>query len=157
MVGVRTGDRLAPTLTLPPGSARLPSRSPRPDLRRQLIELGAADVVHGHSSHHVKAIEVYRERLILYGCGDFFNDYEGISGYEQFRDDLRLLYFVPMDTRTRELRELRLVPMRSRRMRLERATREDAAWLHRVLNDASSSFGTTIGAASDGTMTVVAP
>lgn len=35
-----------------------------------LIDAGV-DVVHGHSSHHPKGIEVYRDRLILYGCGDF--------------------------------------------------------------------------------------
>ncbi|SDQ40010.1 poly-gamma-glutamate synthesis protein (capsule biosynthesis protein) [Arthrobacter crystallopoietes] len=114
---------------------------------------GGIDIVHGHSSHHPRPIEVYRGQPILYGCGDLINDYEGISGYEQFRDDLRLLYFVTVDTRTRELHELRLVPMRSRRMRLERATGDDAAWLHRVLGDASSSFGTTISLANDGTMT----
>lgn len=118
---------------------------------------GGIDIVHGHSSHHPRPIEVYRGRPVLYGCGDLINDYEGISGYEQFRDDLRLLYFVTMDSASQELRELRLVPVRSRRMRLERATSDDAAWLHRVLRDASSSFGTTIAAASDGTMTVVAP
>jgi poly-gamma-glutamate capsule biosynthesis protein CapA/YwtB (metallophosphatase superfamily) len=52
---------------------------------------------HGHSSHHTKAIEIYRSRLILYGCGDFLNDYEGIGGYEEFRDDLALMYFPDMD------------------------------------------------------------
>jgi poly-gamma-glutamate synthesis protein (capsule biosynthesis protein) len=50
-------------------------------------------VIHGHSSHHVKALEVHRQKLILYGCGDFVDDYEGISGYEEFRDDLVLMYF----------------------------------------------------------------
>ena len=48
-----------------------------------LIEEGIA-IVHGHSSHHVKAIEVFKGRLILYGCGDFLTDYEGIGGYEMF-------------------------------------------------------------------------
>ncbi|KGW97586.1 CapA family protein [Burkholderia pseudomallei] len=33
----------------------------------RLIDTGAADIVYGHSSHHVKGIEIYRERLILYG------------------------------------------------------------------------------------------
>ena len=55
----------------------------------QLIEHGIA-VVHGHSSHHVKTAEIHSDRLVLYGCGDFVNDYEGISGYEVFRSDLRL-------------------------------------------------------------------
>jgi len=38
-------------------------------------------------------VEVYRKRkrLILFGCGDFLTDYEGISGYEQFRGDLTLM------------------------------------------------------------------
>ena len=38
------------------------------------------DVIHGHSSHHAKGIEVYRNKLVLYGCGDLINDYEGIDG-----------------------------------------------------------------------------
>jgi len=29
----------------------------------------------------------FTDRLILYGCGDFIDDYEGISGYERHRDD----------------------------------------------------------------------
>ena len=58
---------------------------------RRLID-GGADVIHGHSSHHPRPVEVYRGRLILYGCGDCIDDYEGISGHEEFRDDLRLLY-----------------------------------------------------------------
>ena len=40
---------------------------------------GGIDVVHGHSSHHPRPIEVYQRRLILYGCGDFIDDYEGIE------------------------------------------------------------------------------
>ncbi|HER62854.1 MAG TPA: CapA family protein, partial [Desulfobacteraceae bacterium] len=60
---------------------------------RLLIDGAGADLIHGHSSHHVKGIEVYRNKLILYGCGDFLNDYEGISGHEQFRADLTLMYF----------------------------------------------------------------
>jgi poly-gamma-glutamate capsule biosynthesis protein CapA/YwtB (metallophosphatase superfamily) len=53
----------------------------------RLIDSGV-DIVHGHSSHHPRPIEVYRNRLILYGCGDFINDYEGISGHERDRGDL---------------------------------------------------------------------
>jgi poly-gamma-glutamate capsule biosynthesis protein CapA/YwtB (metallophosphatase superfamily) len=51
-----------------------------------LIDKANVSIIHGQ--HHLKAIEVYRDRLILYGCGDFLNDYEGIKGYEEFRDDL---------------------------------------------------------------------
>lgn len=31
---------------------------------------GGVDIVHGHSSHHVRPIELYRDKLILYGCGN---------------------------------------------------------------------------------------
>jgi hypothetical protein len=56
---------------------------------------GGVDVVHGHSSHHPRSIEVYRGKLILYGCGDCIDDYEGITGHQAYRDDLLLLYFGP--------------------------------------------------------------
>ena len=85
----------------------------------RLIDAGV-DVVYGHSSHHPRPIEVYRGRLILYGCGDLVNDYEGIQPFRAFRDDLRLLYFASLEP-GRGLSVLRMVPMRVRRMRLERA------------------------------------
>ncbi|MBC7235480.1 MAG: CapA family protein, partial [Chloroflexi bacterium] len=44
-----------------------------------LIDEAGVDVIHGHSSHHVKGIEVYKGKPILYGCGDLINDYEGIG------------------------------------------------------------------------------
>jgi poly-gamma-glutamate synthesis protein (capsule biosynthesis protein) len=102
------------------------------DFARALIELGCVDVVHGHSSHHPKGIEVYRERLILYGCGDFLNDYEGIEGHERYRADLALMYFATLDAVGR-LVTLRLVPLRIRKLRLECATSEDAAWIKATL------------------------
>ncbi len=41
---------------------------------RALIDAGA-DVVYGHSAHVLRGIEVYRGRPILYGTGDFVDDY----------------------------------------------------------------------------------
>jgi Bacterial capsule synthesis protein PGA_cap len=43
-----------------------------------LIDAGI-DPVYGHSSHHPRPVEVYRDKLILYGCGDLITDYEGIG------------------------------------------------------------------------------
>ena len=107
----------------------------------RLIEEGVA-IVHAHSSHHVKAIEVFKGRLILYGCGDFLTDYEGISGYEEFRGDLALMYFVELDSQTGQLVSVRLVPMRMRRFRLERDPAADAEWLCNLLNELGAPFGT---------------
>jgi poly-gamma-glutamate synthesis protein (capsule biosynthesis protein) len=107
----------------------------------RLIEEGVA-LVHGHSSHHVKAIEVFKSRLILYGCGDFLTDYEGISGYERFRGDLALMYLIDFDSRTGQLVSARLVPMKMRRLRLERAPASDAESLSDLLNELGAPFGT---------------
>jgi poly-gamma-glutamate capsule biosynthesis protein CapA/YwtB (metallophosphatase superfamily) len=107
----------------------------------RLIEEGAA-LVYGHSSHHVKAIEVFKSRLILYGCGDFLTDYEGISGYEEFRGDLALMYFVELDSQTGQLVSARLVPMEMRRFRLEHTSAADAQLLCDLLNELGAPFGT---------------
>jgi poly-gamma-glutamate capsule biosynthesis protein CapA/YwtB (metallophosphatase superfamily) len=109
----------------------------------RLIE-GGVDIVHGHSSHHVKGIEVYRDHPILYGCGDFFNDYEGISGYEAFRSDLTLMYLLTMDPEQGRLVGMRLVPMQVRFFRLNRAGEVDARWLCQLLKRLGAPLGTEV-------------
>jgi poly-gamma-glutamate capsule biosynthesis protein CapA/YwtB (metallophosphatase superfamily) len=111
---------------------------------------GGVDLVHGHSSHHPRPVEVYRDKLILYGCGDLIDDYEGITGYEAYRDDLRLLYLVAVEPATGTLAELRMVPMQARQMRLRRASSADAGWLQTVLDRASRRFGSRVDRAPDG-------
>lgn len=106
-----------------------------------LIDAGV-DVIHGHSSHHPKAIEIYRGKLILYGCGDFFDDYEGITGYEDFRDDLVLMYLPTIETADGRLTQLELLPFQIKNFRLNRISMEDARWLCEVLNREGKEFGT---------------
>lgn len=118
---------------------------------RLLTEAGA-DVVHGHSSHHPRPVEFHRGRPILYGCGDLINDYEGITGLEAYRDDLRLLYLLSFDETTGALAALRLVPMRARRLRLERASEPDTRWLRDVLASTSARFGTRVRLAERSTL-----
>jgi poly-gamma-glutamate capsule biosynthesis protein CapA/YwtB (metallophosphatase superfamily) len=119
----------------------------------RLIEEGVA-IVHGHSSHHVKAVEVFNGRLILYGCGDFLTDYEGISGYEMFRGDLALMYLVELDSGSGELITVQLVPMQMRRFRFERASAADARWLCSHLNELGKQFGTSTRLNEDNSMTL---
>jgi poly-gamma-glutamate synthesis protein (capsule biosynthesis protein) len=104
-----------------------------------LIRAGV-DIVHGHSSHHVRPIEIFEQRLILYGCGDLLDDYEGIPGYEEFRDDLALMFFPTVDLLTGRLLELYLTPMQIRNFRLNRASRADATWLRDTINRESRRF-----------------
>ena len=114
------------------------------EFAHRLIDDGGVDIVHGHSSHHVKAIEVYKDKLILYGCGDFLNDYEGIGGYEQFRADLTLMYFATLDASSGNLLDLQMTPMQIRQFQLRRASQADTRWLGDTLNRAGQSFGTRV-------------
>jgi poly-gamma-glutamate synthesis protein (capsule biosynthesis protein) len=124
------------------------------EFAHRLIDRVGFDLIYGHSSHHVKGIEVYRGKLILYGCGDFLNDYEGISGYESYRDDLGLIYLADLDWGTGKLMSLRLVPMQIRQFRLFRASRADAQWLTDVLNREGSPGGTGVDLTPSGTLTL---
>jgi poly-gamma-glutamate synthesis protein (capsule biosynthesis protein) len=117
----------------------------------RLIEEGIA-IVHGHSSHHVKAIEVFSGHLVLYGCGDFVTDYEGISGYEMFRGDLALMYLIELDSRSGELIAAHLVPMHMRRFRLEHASTADAEWLCDRLNQLGKPFRTAARLEKEGSL-----
>jgi poly-gamma-glutamate synthesis protein (capsule biosynthesis protein) len=117
----------------------------------RLIE-GGIDLVYGHSSHHVRPIEIYRGRLILYGCGDFIDDYEGISGYEKYRDDLALMYFPSLRAGGGELLRLDITPMQIRRLRLNRVSADDARWIWGTVNEISRPFGTVVTLTGEGTL-----
>jgi poly-gamma-glutamate synthesis protein (capsule biosynthesis protein) len=119
-----------------------------------LIDVAGVDVVHGHSSHHPRGIEVYQGRPILYGCGDFLNDYEGITGYEEYRSDLALMYFVTLARATGALLRLSMVPLRIRKLRLNRVGRDDARWLERRLTEINGRFATSVELVKDLTLTL---
>ena len=120
---------------------------------RLLIDAGA-DLIHGHSSHHPRPIQTYHGKLILYGCGDCIDDYEGISGYEQFRDDLRLLYFATLRRSTGQLTGLRMVPMQVRKMRLRHAGLADSKWVATILGQISRAGGAQIRLDPGGTLSL---
>ena len=119
-----------------------------------LIEHGIS-IVYGHSSHHVKTAEIYGDRLVLYGCGDFLNDYEGIGGHESLRSDLTLMYLATIDPRRGRMVEARLVPMRVARFRLSRASESDAGRLCDLLNELGAPMMTRSELASDRTLTLL--
>ena len=118
---------------------------------RRLID-GGVDIVYGHSSHHPRPIEIYRRKLVLYGCGDLINDYEGIRGYEAYRDDLRLLYLASIEPDSGRLVALRMLPMQTHNMRLRHASTADTEWLRSTLERASRQFETRVDSTSEGTL-----
>jgi poly-gamma-glutamate capsule biosynthesis protein CapA/YwtB (metallophosphatase superfamily) len=118
----------------------------------QVIEQAGVDIVHGHSSHHVKGLEVYRDRPIIYGAGDFLNDYEGISGNEEYRGDLALMFFPTLDPATGRLENFVMTPTQTRRMRVNRASEAGTRWLLDTLNREGEPLGTSVAADADGTL-----
>jgi poly-gamma-glutamate capsule biosynthesis protein CapA/YwtB (metallophosphatase superfamily) len=123
---------------------------------RRLID-GGVDLIHGHSSHHPRPVEVYRGKLVLYGCGDAINDYEGIGGYEEFRGDLRLLYFASVAADTGTLATLHMVPMQATKMRLCHAATDDRTWMQAVLERISHRFGSRISHQPDDALILQPP
>jgi poly-gamma-glutamate synthesis protein (capsule biosynthesis protein) len=121
---------------------------------RALVADAGVTIVHGHSSHHPKGIELFRDGLILYGCGDFLNDYEGIQGYEEFRDDLALIYLADVDAGTRKLTGLEMVPLQIRHFQLIRAPEVDIAWLQQMLDRECRRFGGRVSLNSAGRLTL---
>lgn len=109
------------------------------ELAHTLIDCLGANIVFGHSSHHPRALEVYHNALILYGCGDFINDYEGIRGHEDYRGDLSIMYFVTLGP-TMGVREVILTPFQIRHFQLNKISQDDFEWLYATLNEHYEPF-----------------
>jgi poly-gamma-glutamate synthesis protein (capsule biosynthesis protein) len=122
---------------------------------RALIDQAQIDIVHGHSSHHPKAIELWRGRPILYGCGDFLNDYEGISGHESYLPDLVLAYLITLEP-DGLCASLELLPFRIARFQLTRASAEEAQWLASTMDRVCRRFGGEVNP-DGGTLQFVIP
>ena len=117
------------------------------DVFRHLIDDSGFDLIHCHSSHHVKAIELHNGRPILYGTGDLINDYEGLPARPEraaFCPHVGTIAFVDFSPASGACTGLVLCPTRMRRMRVERADGADSERLAAILNKESARFGTRI-------------
>jgi poly-gamma-glutamate synthesis protein (capsule biosynthesis protein) len=122
------------------------------EFAHKLIDEAGVDIIHGHSSHHVRPIEVYKNKPIFYGCGDFINDYEGITGFEEFRDDLALMYFVSMDPSTINLLSIKMIPLQIKKFSLYQVSKEDLLWLEESLNVINKNFKTKVKINKEGSL-----
>ena len=96
---------------------------------RACVDAGA-DLVQGHSSHHARGAELYKKKLILYGCGEMLNDYEGIGDHPSFPSrafcgDLRLAYFPEVSASTGAFERMEIETFTQ--SNVFRLTRADAA------------------------------
>ena len=67
--------------------------------------------VHGHSAHHIQGVEVCPgNRVIMYGCGDFIDDYALDRDY---RNDLSALWLLELaETAPYKPLTLKIMPTR---------------------------------------------
>ncbi len=117
-------------------------------LRLRLIDEAGVDLVHGHSSHHVRGIELHNGKPILYGCGDLITDYEGLPKRPErrpFASELGLIYLARFAAEDGRLLGLEMRPMRMVQMRLRRGSTEDCERLCAILNQQGATLGTRAG------------
>lgn len=106
------------------------------------IRTAGVDLIHGHSSHHVKTVSMVDGKLVLWGCGDLLSDYEGIDPGHQRYDEkafapgLGAIFFPTLDVATGRLWALRVVPLRNRKLSLQAVApcSADVEWLRRTLS-----------------------
>ncbi|MDS0282535.1 CapA family protein [Haloarcula onubensis] len=102
-----------------------------------LLERGV-DVVHGHSAHVFKAVEVAEEGLLMYDCGDFLDDY---AVDDVLRNDRSFLFELTV-SEDGTPQELRLVPVEIRNCAVHLADGEVAKWCREAMRQRSRDFGT---------------
>lgn len=83
-------------------------------LAHRLIDEVNVDIIYGHSSHHVRGLELYKGKLIMYGAGDFVNDYEEIAS--KYNTD-SLLYIIDLNDFDYTIRDMMLIPFRTEKLR----------------------------------------
>jgi poly-gamma-glutamate synthesis protein (capsule biosynthesis protein) len=105
---------------------------------RTLIDSGA-DVVFGHSCHVFRGIELYRDRPVLYGAGDFVDDY---AVDELERNDESFIFVI--ETSGNRITGLRLYPTRIGRMQARLAAPNDAAAIASKMELLCERLGTGI-------------
>jgi hypothetical protein len=76
-------------------------------LAHRVIDECGVTLIHGHSAHHVQGIEVYHGIPIIYGCGDFVDDYAVDSAY---RNNLGFVYRLRWDKLNKQWTDFRLHP-----------------------------------------------
>ena len=126
------------------------------DLAHFLIDSCGIDIIHGHSSHHVQGVEKYKGKLIIYGCGDFVDDY---ALTPEYRNDLSGVWQVIVEETgcdpgkgSLRLKRLEIYPTKIDRFVARRvsSSEADSDWMRGKIKDLSAELGTTVEPESGG-------
>ncbi|MCB0336283.1 MAG: CapA family protein [Bdellovibrionales bacterium] len=106
---------------------------------RLIDELGF-DLIYGHSTHHIRGLERYKGKLIVYGAGDLINDYESYiaTTLPRYNHDGGI-FVVDLDRISGILNDLRVLPLQIKKLQLRTLEAERAAQLASAINDHSCS------------------
>lgn len=92
---------------------------------------------------------------MLYGCGDFITDYEGITGHKAFRGDLAVLYLPRLAVPSGALASLTMRLFRVRNFRLQDPSAAEVAWLQATLDRESKQFGTRVVSETENSLSAI--
>ncbi|KAI9669676.1 MAG: hypothetical protein M1831_007372 [Alyxoria varia] len=112
-------------------------------LAHWLVDECGVDIIHGHSSHHVQGVEKYKDSVIIYGCGDFVDDYALVADY---RNDLSAVWRVSVveegvDTKPR-IEKLEVFPTKIKQFQACRLEQNEAdhEWVRDKIVECSKKF-----------------
>jgi len=111
------------------------------NLAHFLIDECGVDIIHGHSSHHIQGIEIYKGKPIIYGCGDFIDDY---SIDKEFRNDRGLVYVVNLDEKLLKFESINLYPTVIDGFQAKLALDIDYKWVSQKMISLCGLFGTKV-------------
>ena len=141
-----------------PNYAWCPSQETR-EFAHFLVDECGIDIVHGHSSHHVQGVEAYKGKLVIYGCGDFVDDYALV---EEYRNDLGGVWRVVVQQKQQQgderdgakvlVKRLEMFPTKIEKFAARRlkAEEEDARWVRGKVKELSEELGTEVVVEEEG-------
>lgn len=120
-----------------------PNKIERPEktfieFAHKIIDCGA-DLIHGHSAHIFQGIEIYNGKAIIYGAGDFIDDY---MIYSDQHNDHSFLFQAKI---TKDgVQQLKLIPVYISEMQVNLAKNELAQKILNHMKKLSAEFGTKL-------------
>ncbi|CAK4621690.1 hypothetical protein LEN26_020072 [Aphanomyces euteiches] len=101
----------------------------RRQVAHELIDAGLVDCIYGHSSHHLRGVEIYKGKCILYGAGDLVNDYESFTNPgEDCYLKIGAVFAVDVATDSRRVVQITVIPMYMEQLQLVRLGSGSQQW-----------------------------
>eukprot|EP01084_Bolivina_argentea_P164199 285495_1 len=105
------------------------------------------DLIHGHSSHHIMGIEIYKNKAIFYGIGDTLDNY-GVKiihpNNYRYNATLGFLYFVDLNVTTGNVNNIILKGTQIKNKQIIYAQNESLIWLQYTMKRLCEQLNVTL-------------